>query len=137
MEHVLSTLSSVYKKERVEVAVPITCTDTPKVLRVVYTAFEDDFVRREVICYLQPNTTGMIDILYSHHLDYHRPTETGPWEDKHQFKLPLNRSMMSEISSHVMHEFWSAFGFTVKNLVRGVGNSPIPEERLEGGVKFA
>ncbi len=115
---------------------PITCTDTPKVLRVAYTAFEDDFIRREVVCFLQPNVKGMIDILYSHHVDFHRPTETGPWEAKQHFKMPITRSNMSEISSHVMHEFWSAFGFNVKNLVRGTIKTPLAEEQLEGGVKF-
>ena len=116
---------------------PVTCTDTPKVLRVTYTAFEDDFTRREVVCFLQPNPRGQINILYSHHMDSTRGSDSGPWDGKHQFKLPLSKSTMSEISSHVMHEFWDAFGFNVKDLARDSKLFvPIAEVQMEGGIKF-
>lgn len=116
---------------------PVTCTSAPRMLRVSYIAFEDEFVRREVVCFLQPTGKGQIDILYSHHVDYSRPTEKGSWDSRNEFKLPLSKSVVAEISSHVLHEFWDAFGFRVRDLARGKETPvPVPVAQLEGGVQF-
>lgn len=118
-----------------EETMPITCTNTRGLLRVSYIAFEDDFIKREATCYLRPNIKGEMEILYSHHTDFHRDNEGGPWDAKQQFKMPLSKTNVSEISSHVMHEFWDAFGFTVHDLPRDA-RMPTPEPQLQGGVTF-
>lgn len=116
---------------------PVTCADKPSVLRVSYIAFEDEVIRREAICFMQPNSRGQIDILYSHHTDYHRPSESGGWEKRQQFKMPLSPAVTAEITSRVLFEFWNAFGLNVKDLPRGVASVPVPEQQLQGGVKLA
>lgn len=123
------------KKRRGKIVV--TCTDQPGVLRVAYTAFEDDDIKREAVCYLQPLPTGQIEILYSHHSDFHRPTKTGAWENVQDFKIPLTASLRSEIYGHVLHEFGNAFGFKIRELTRKVAQVPVPESELSGGVKFS
>ncbi len=116
---------------------PVTCTSVPRVLRVSYIAFEDDFVRREVVCFIQPTGQGPIDIMYSHHVDYSRPTVKGSWDSRNAFKLPLSKSVIAEISSHVLHEFWHEFGFKVRDMPYDRTKPiPVPDNLLEGGVQF-
>lgn len=115
---------------------PVTCTETPKVLRVDYIAYQDDSIRREAVCFMQPTGNGQIDILYSHHIDYHKPSESGPWEKRQEFKMPLSPTLVSEITSRVLYEFWNAFGLNVRDLPRGTAKVPVPELLLEGGIKL-
>lgn len=118
----------------------VTCTPVPKVLRVTYTSFSDDFIRREAVCFLRPNSKGSIDIMYSHHVDHIRTEANGTWEQTQNFKMELSKATVSEISSHVMHEFWNAFGFNVLDLPRVNDLEgkllPQPEKQLAGGLKF-
>jgi hypothetical protein len=116
---------------------PITCTETPHVLRVGYTAFEDDFIRREAVCFLKSNQqSGQLEIFYSHHTDFTRPSESGPWVKTQDFKVPLSPVLISEITSRVLYEFWNAFGLTVRDLPAGIIKVPIAEQQLQGGTKF-
>jgi hypothetical protein len=117
---------------------PVTCTSTPKVLRVDYLVFEDEIIRREAVCYLRPTAKGKIDILYSHHIDHHRVSESAPWEHAQTFKMQLTPALMSDVTGHVIYEFWSAFGMTVRDLPwDGTIDVRHPEPQLQGSVKFA
>ncbi len=112
----------------------ITCASVPGVLRVVYKAYEDESEKREAVCYLTPTENGQIDILYSHHTDYHRPSDKGPWQ-VHDFKMVLSPSLIAEITSNVMHEFWSAFGCRIRDLPKGM-DVPTPHISFGGETKF-
>lgn len=120
-----------------ELSLPITCTETPHILRVGYTSFEDDFIRREAVCFLKSNPqSGQLEIFYSHHVDFQRPSESGPWVKTQDFKVPLSPILVSEITSRVLYEFWNAFGLTVRDLPPGLVKVPAAEQQLQGGVKF-
>jgi hypothetical protein len=112
----------------------VTCASTPGVLRVVYTAYEDETDKREAVCFLRPTDTGQIDILYSHHTDYQRPSDKGPWQVT-DFKMVLSPALMAEISSNVMHEFWNAFGCRIRDLPKGM-DVPAPYIDFGGVTKF-
>jgi hypothetical protein len=112
----------------------VTCASTPGVLRVVYTAYEDETEKREAVCFLRPTDTGQIDILYSHHIDYNRPGNKGQWET-HEFKMGLSPALLAEISANVMYEFWNAFGCRVKDLPKGM-DVPAPYIDFGGVTKF-
>jgi hypothetical protein len=112
----------------------ITCSALPGVLRVEYTAYEDDTERRRAVCFLRPTDTGQIDILYSHHIDQNRPGDKGPWQT-HEFKMALSPALLAEISANVMYEFWNAYGFRVKDLPKGL-DVPTPYIDFGGETKF-
>ena len=114
---------------------PVTCTNQPRVLRVVYTAFEDEYSKREVVCYMEPDQNGQIDIFYSHHTDYERPDYKGPWGVPHNFTLELSAFLISEISANVMYQFWPTFGMKVRALPKGK-SLPYVEKELNGDIKF-
>ena len=50
--------------------------------------------------------------------------------------MPLSPTLVSEITSRVLYEFWNAFGLNVRDLPRGTAKVPVPELLLEGGIKL-
>lgn len=113
----------------------VTCTSEPGMLRVLCPVFEDDTQKREIICYLRATETGQAEILYSHHVDYSRPTPKGPWGRPHEFKMELSPPLIAELSTATMYEFWRAMVHRVKDLPVG-SNVPVPTKEFGEGMKM-
>lgn len=114
----------------------VTCTKNPRMLRVTYTAFEDEELKREVICYVEPDDDGQITIYYSHNQDSQRVDAKSPWGAPREFILELsNRVLVSEINVNVLSQLHGAFGFRVMPLTRAQ-NVAVGERGVSGEVKF-
>lgn len=108
----------------------VTSTSRPKLWRVSFEIDHGDYVKADVVCFIQ--ITGMgVRIYYSHHALYSRAIAAGPWNAPNLVRHRITPALQALIESSIMAEIWTAARNNAGNeilIVPGDPGRPLLEE---------